>query len=92
MWRPQDGKPPLNGPYRIPIKNPASTPLSNDIDQELVEPELEYTVNGKLKLAFTSHGRKHELRLTERVKQPNSTSIPINLLGMSVEDQSKFKD
>ena len=91
MWKPQDGKPPLNGPYRLPIKNPASTSLSNDIDQELVEPELEYTLNGELKLAFTSHSRKHELRLTERVKQPNLTSIPINLLRVSVEDQLSSK-
>ena len=60
-WKPVDGKPPVNGPYRPPPTDPS---LLDHDEEQLSELELQYNADGTVKLEFVSHNQKHGMLLT----------------------------
>lgn len=72
---------------------PTSAPDQDSKDQEeIAEVVMKYKPSGALEVEFSSHGKRHRFELTDNIKQPSLTNIPIKLLGMSEENQAAFQD
>ena len=88
-WKPVGGKPPVNGPYHPPPKDPS---LLDHDEEQLSELELQYNTDGTVKLEFVSHNRKHRMLLRENTRQPMLSQISTKFLGLSEEDQQNFEE
>ena len=56
---------------------------TDDVQEEVVNIQTDWGQDGSVNLSFSSHGRHHQLQLTE--SKLNLSEIPIRLLGSSKE-------
>lgn len=70
----------------VPVKEPSYPNEDTRDGDEMVDVESKLTEDGHINLTFTSHGKRHQLDLTE--SKTKFGDIPIKLVGKS----SEFED